>query len=270
MTRNNKRLIIILVYLGIFSLFFFLVFLFTHPKPTCNDGKKNQSEKGIDCGGPCRPCKKEMKAKDLTVLEKHIVYGGENGKIDVVIKINNPNNDYGAEYFDYDIFLEDENGNSLGKRAGHSFILPKENKYIIEQNFKSDVKPQNIRFEMKNVKWIKFSSYQSEPNLEIYNKNFYEERNGNKLTALLKNESYFDFNSIEIDIIVKDKKGEVIALGKNEMRTVHSQEQRDFTMIWPYKLQGDVADVEIRAEANVYDSNNFIKKYLPTQKFQEY
>jgi len=27
--------------------------------PTCSDGIRNQGEEGIDCGGPCKPCKKE-------------------------------------------------------------------------------------------------------------------------------------------------------------------------------------------------------------------
>ena len=27
--------------------------------PTCSDGIKNQGEEDIDCGGPCKPCKKE-------------------------------------------------------------------------------------------------------------------------------------------------------------------------------------------------------------------
>ncbi len=36
--------------------FVFLSFSISSCKKTCSDGKKNQKEEGIDCGGPCRPC----------------------------------------------------------------------------------------------------------------------------------------------------------------------------------------------------------------------
>jgi len=31
-------------------------FLSTSCKKTCDDGKKNQEEEEVDCGGPCKPC----------------------------------------------------------------------------------------------------------------------------------------------------------------------------------------------------------------------
>ncbi len=270
MTRNTKRVVIISIYVSVVTLISVLVYLIIATRPTCYDGKKNQAEKGIDCGGPCHPCEKKITAKDLEVIEKYFVYGGNKNNFDVMIKINNPNNQYGVASFNYKIQLVDQAGNVLSQKTGVNFILPEENKYIIEQNFQSNNKPNSIKFSIDNINWQKFSNYRAEPLLSIYNKNYTEEDGKNKMFGLLKNESYFDFNSIEIDIILRDSNGKPVALGKNEMRTVKSQEQRDFKIIWPYKFSGSVVDGEIRAEANVFDSNNFIKKYLPEQKFQSY
>jgi hypothetical protein len=61
---------------------------------TCNDGIKNQNEEGIDCGGPCKSCKKdnlekkqplikitngnkECKCNDNKICTKDICIGGE-------------------------------------------------------------------------------------------------------------------------------------------------------------------------------------------------
>ena len=270
MTRNIKRTTIISIYFGIFIAIATPIYFIVTARPTCTDGKKNQSEKGIDCGGPCHPCEKKIVTEDLQVIEKHFVFGGRRGVFDTVIKIDNPNSQYGVANFDYDIILVDQDGSTLSERTGRSFILPAESKYIIEQNLHTDSNPKNIKFEIKNIEWQKFSDYQAEPKLSIYNKNYTEKDGKNEVFGLLKNESYFDFNSIEIDIVLRDKNGKPIALGKNEMRTVNSQEQRDFKIIWPYKFLDNATNVEIRAEADIFNSNNFIKKYLPEKKFQSY
>ena len=45
--RSTIQLVLVIVIAG---------FLSTSCKKTCDDGKKNQKEEEIDCGGPCKPC----------------------------------------------------------------------------------------------------------------------------------------------------------------------------------------------------------------------
>ncbi|MFA6183516.1 MAG: hypothetical protein WC682_00260 [Parcubacteria group bacterium] len=268
MNRGKKRIIIICIYLLIFSIFGALIYYILEPDPTCSDGKKNQSEEDIDCGGVCTPCKREIKAKELKVNEKYFVYGSRD-QFDVMAGITNPNDKYGAVGFDYEFQLLDQSGAVLAKKEGTNFILPGESKFIIELNLYSSINPYSLKFEIKNIKWDEFLEYE-EPKLNIYEKNYSEDPEKNIVTGLLRNESYFDFNSIEIAIVLRDEGGKPVALGKNEMRTIKSQEERDFKLIWPYKFGKNVESVDIKAEANVFDSDNFIKKYLPNRKFQDY
>lgn len=266
--RDKKRLIIIGIYILIFGVFGSLVYYIIQPAPTCTDGKKNQSEVGIDCGGPCLACKKEIKAQELLVNEKYFVYGSKN-QFDVMASITNANDKYGAVKFDYEFQLVDQAGNVLEKRSGRNFILPDESKYIVELNLQSAINPYTVKFEIRNVEWDEFLGY-SEPRLSIYQKNYYEEFEKNIVSGLLRNESQFDFNFIELVMILRNEKGDPVAIGKNEMRTIKTQEERDFKLIWPYKFGDNVTSVDIKAEANVFDSDNFIKKYLPSRQFQNY
>ena len=268
MNRGKKRLIIICVYLLIFSVFGALVYYILEPDPTCSDGRKNQSEEGVDCGGVCPACKREINAKELKVDEKYFVYGNKD-QFDVMARLTNLNDKYGAVKFNYEFQLLDQSGAVLAKRDGTNFILPGENKFIIELNLSSSINPYSLKFEIKDVEWDEFLEYE-EPKLNIYGKNYSEDSEKNTVTGLLRNESYFDFNLIEISIVLRDKNGKPVALGKNEMRTIKSQEERDFKLIWPYKLGENVENVDIKAEANVFDSDNFIKKYMPNRKFQNY
>ncbi len=266
--RKTKRLFIAIVYVVFFGVVGALLYYIFEPAPTCNDGVQNQSENGIDCGGPCATCEKIINAEEIKIDEKYFVYGNKN-QFDVMASITNPNDKYGAISFNYEFQLLDQAGSVLEKRNGSSFILPDESKYIMELNLYSAINPYKINFEIKDVKWDEFLEY-AEPKLSIYQKNYYEEFEKNITSGLLRNESYFDFNSIELMIVLRDSNGKPVALGKNEMRTIKSQEERDFKLIWPYKFSESVANVDIKAEANVFDSDNFIKKYLPSRQFQDY
>lgn len=269
MKRGTKRSIIILIYLTIFSIFGLMIYQIVKPNPTCFDGKQNQAEDGIDCGGPCQSCEEAIVAKDVEVMEKYFVYGSGD-YYDVMAKIDNPNNRYGAAKLSYEFNLVDREGTSLTARKGETFILPGETKYVIELNLVSEEDPYTAEFNILDVRWEEFLDYE-EPRLSIYNKSYQQEAGKSEAFGLLKNESYFDFNSIEIDIILRDENGKPLALGKNEMRTISSQQERDFKIFWPYNFSREVKEVEVRAEADVFDPNNsYIKKYESGQQFQGY
>jgi hypothetical protein len=270
MKRSAKRGIIIFIYLIIFSLIGFFVYYIITPQSNCFDGKKNQGEKGVDCGGPCTvACEEELIVEEIEVLEKYFVHGrGDN--YDLMAKIDNPNNRYGAAKFSYRFDLVDKLGNSLGKREGISFILPGESKYVMELNLNSVESPYSASFEILNIEWEEFIGYE-EPKLGIYNKNYHEESGKSEVFGLLKNESYFDFNAIEIYIILRDENGDPVAIGTNEMNTVYSQQERDFRVFWPYNFNSEVKDVEIRAEADVFDPNNsYVKGYRTGNEVRSY
>lgn len=266
--KGKKRFVIIAIYLLIFGSLGSLGYYILAPDPTCGDNKKNQNEEGIDCGGPCAPCEKLINAQALKIDEKYFVYGNNN-QYDVMAAITNPNDKYGAVKFNYEFQLLDQAGNVLEKRNGTSFILPDESKFIIELNLHSAINPYTAKFEIRDVEWDEFLEY-DEPKLNIYGRSFFEESEKNITSGLLKNESYFDFNTIEISIVLRNSAGKPIALGRSEMRTIRAQEERDFKLIWPYKFSENVATVDIKAEADVFNSDNFIKKYLPSRQFQNY
>ena len=270
MSSGLKRFVIILTYLLIFSLVIFAGYKFFQPKPTCNDGIINQNEEQIDCGGICAPCEKEIVADNIEVIESGFVYGGANN-FDVYAKIKNPNHQYGSSSFDYAFILKDSSGNMLGQKSGKGFILPYETKYIIETNISSGQNPDKMELVISNVQWDEFSGYE-EPALGIYNKRFSDSSGGvfsGEAVGLLRNESYFDFDLIKINIILRDEQGSVVAVSTSTLNTIKSREEREFHITWPYRFDAPVRNFEAEAEADVYDADNFIQGYLTGRRFQE-
>jgi hypothetical protein len=269
--RNHKRLIIIGIYLVIFFLFGWGIYSIFKPAGTCLDGKQNQNETGIDCGGVCKACEKNYQAQNLIIKEKAFVSDSQ-GKYDVLARISNPNNQIGVSYFSYIFRLKDSQGNIIASRSGNNFILPVESKYIIETGLESNQEPKEMEFLISSPRWEEFFGYEK-PELNISSQRYDLISSGvgySEAKGLLRNNSNFDFDAIKINVVLRDESGKPIAFNRTEMRTVNAGEERDFRLLWPVHFPGSVQGVEMEAEANVFNSETFIKKYTrESQQFQE-
>ncbi|MGK2848649.1 MAG: hypothetical protein ACSLEX_01100 [Minisyncoccota bacterium] len=272
-SRTMKRSVIILTYGIFFSLLIGSVyFFFFKPTETCFDAIKNQNEQGIDCGGVCQAiCRETLIGTEMQVTELAFVPAGE-GQYDVLSQVYNPNDELGASSFMYTLALKDASGAVVGTRSGTSYILPQEKKYILEINMSTSGTPVSASLQVTEVEWTRFSGYQEKPVLNIYQKRYGPIASGSgfgEAYGLLSNESVYDFRSIRVKVILRESTGKPLAFNTTEMRTVNAHEQRDFRLVWPTAFPGTVEKVEMEVDADVYHSDNFVRQYLPTGKYQE-
>lgn len=268
--RVRKRIIVTGAYAVLILVFIGLLFLFSRPDPTCTDGKQNQNETGIDCGGSCGVCAPVQPAlRDIEIQETALVYGGPD-RYDILARLFNPNVEYGAERFDYTFTLKDEHETVLVEKHGSSFILPRESKYIFEIQLTSAVVPKKIVLAVKSPEWRRFESYQEKPVLRVYNPEYRQITAGSgfgEAKGLVVNESAFDFDRIQVKVILRDADNHAVALNATEMRTMVAAGRRDFRLVWPTAFPGDVFKMETEVEADVYRSDNFIRQYFPGVRF---
>jgi len=269
--RQIKRIIIILIYLLIFAVILTLVYLAVKPKPSCNDGKMNQEEEGVDCGGPCQLKCNPIAQLDIRVDQTGFVDSGIAGKYDIYGKITNPNSVLGSNSFQYEFKIKNSAGAVIDSKTGTSFILPGDSKYIIEGNVNLPEASSQIELSITNTNWIEKNDLYEAPQIKVVYKNYNEVVGGLgffEATGLLKNESALDFNEIKLKIILTDELGRVVALNSTEMNTVKTWENRDFKVSWPNRFPGSVANMNVQIEVNVFDSAAFVRQYFKPQKFQ--
>ncbi|QQS21314.1 MAG: hypothetical protein IPL87_02235 [Candidatus Moraniibacteriota bacterium] len=144
--RSQKKLVFGIAYALLFFGIAYLLYLPFKPPVTCSDGKKNQNETGVDCGGVCAVCIEEPVLQDIQVTEASWVVGGKGNTYDLVAKMENPNNDYGASLVPYEFVVKDAGGTVIFKQKGESFILPREEKYVIEPTLTLSGKPATVEF----------------------------------------------------------------------------------------------------------------------------
>jgi hypothetical protein len=271
--RVVKRMVIILVYITIASAIGTAFYFLFRAKPNCTDGKKNQGEENIDCGGPCPKCEILPQIENLVVSEKNIIQAGAS-KYDALVKIQNPNSLFGAANFEYSFDFFDENGQLIGKKEGASFALPAETKYIFAFNTTEEKEPQRLDFRIKTVKWQKFLEYE-EPDIPVFQKEFDLISSGSgfaELKAKIRNRSNYNFKRITTRAVLRDLQGKPVAVNETNNNDVTTNEEREIIFRWndPFSKDIDVQRIEVDAEVNVFDDENFMRKYGSPDQYESY
>lgn len=248
-----KRTIIILIYAAIIIALGLLIYFIRKPEATCFDGKQNQAEKKVDCGGPCTPCKEEIQAENLIVKSTAVVPGGNN-TYDVVAEISNPNYDAGAKNFKYTFTLKDDLENIVSVRSGSSYIFPGDTRYVAEISMTAENNSavSSVDVQIADAEW-KSVLGSAKPQIGVYSKKFGEAPIGEGYEAegIIRNESGYDLEKVDIVIILRDANNNIIGLNKTQKDSLRVKEERDFIFNWPYALEGSVQNMEVDPESNV-------------------
>ena len=269
--RIVKQLVIGLIFLLILAGIGYWIYNTAKPEPTCTDGIKNQGEEEIDCGGPCSLCEL-VHIKEIEVLWAKAIKGQGNF-YDLSAKIKNPNQNYGSGQIDYQFELYDSNNQLIAKYSDTTFILPNQTKYLLKIKAESNLMVGEAKLSFSQVEWQKPNDYQS-PSLVVQQKEYRllneQDLGFAQVRALLTNKSNFDFDKVDIDILLFDQDHQLLAINTNEIRTLLAGQERDFVTTWFNPIKGQVAFIEVEPETNIFDPDNFLSGTKERERFQEY
>lgn len=271
--RTIKRLAIIFVYLLILSsVAAGLYFLFRTP-PTCTDGKRNQGEEGVDCGGPCSKCEKIPEIENIQVLTKSLVPSGR-GKYDILAKIKNPNASFGVAKLDFSFDFFNADGTISKKISDSTFLLPAETKYVMAFNVELPERPKSFSFRIESFRWQRFVEFQ-EPDIAVFGKELdlsADEGSAVTLKAKIQNRSNFDFKKIATKAVLRNLKGLPVATNRTDNNDIRANEEREVIFNWNTALPDDIdlENIEIEPEVNVFGNENFMKRFGSSEQYQSY
>jgi hypothetical protein len=259
MTRYlRKQIIIAVVFLLIVAVITAGAYFIFRPRPeaTCSDGIKNQGEEKIDCGGPCLPCEPER--EPLKVIYQKIILTSENN-FDVVAEIKNQNSNWGTKSVGYILNIYNEQDESIASRQGFFYILPQENKYVVEPKISLNEKPKRVEFKIISTAfWQRLSGFRDLA-LRIRDKKIQAgEGLQTQVSGVITNNTNYDLGKVELVGIIFDADGEIIAAGKTEVATLLRNENRYFEINWPQSISEEIISYEIKAYTDVFSPDNFI------------
>ena len=260
-TRTQKQLIIGTIFVlilsgigyGIFDRFFLI-------ESTCFDNVQNGKEEGVDCGTLACGVVCQEPVRPLEILLEKVIEVGV-GDYDFIAQIFNPNTQYGASRIDYRI--------SEFNRSGSSYILPGQTKYLIIPALKSGQLTVNAKLLINSVNWEKLDMPANEVNFEIRREGMINTKQGSSLEGVLFNNSNYDFDSVDVSVILFNELDSVIGVNRTEIKTFLSKTERGFLVQWPLEQKG-VSRTHFEISTNLFENSNYIKSYGSQEKFQKF
>lgn len=269
--RLFKQTIIAFIFFSLVGGLVFLIFYINQPEPTCFDGIKNQNEEEIDCGGVCSPCEL-VYARDIE-LKQAMAISTEQGYYDLVALVKNPNPNYGSSRVFYSFDLYNNAGQLVGSFPGETHILPNQEKYLIKLKAAAPQKISRVEVSIEEPEWSKplrqkmSALYIKEKQYQLLSS---EEIGYSQVKAVLVNETNYSFGTVMINVLLFNNLGELIAVNSQRIHNLLSEQKREFNTIWFYQISDQVSRVEMQAEVDLFDQDNFIELKPESEKFQEY
>lgn len=268
MNRLAKQLIVAAVFAALTGGVFYGLYAIYSVKPTCTDGIQNQKEEGIDCGPVCgNLCAAAV--VPLQVQTSKLLSAGA-GSYDFIAKIFNPNGIWGTGRASYDILYQDSAGQTVQKESGSFYITPNQTRYLVRTAVQPAGNPSQASLVIKDVDWLKVNSADTQIDFTLRREQYTDKGEaGADYQAVLFNDSDFDFDRVEVNIILFDESGGIVGVNKTVINTFLSKTERFFTAQWPFAISSRTPKAQVSATTNVFENGNFIKRYGTQEEFQK-
>lgn len=243
--RTLKQISYLLFFLLVFLAVGYVLYLFFKVGPTCFDGKKNQGEEGVDCGGPCVKICLPEDFKEIQISNVQFLNLGN--KTILLAKILNPNSSIAAWRFNYEFTLLGTNDLILKKITGQSFIYAGEIKYlnaILNENL-SNI--NQVKLEISNPLWIK-SEYFLRPKINLLTKEVLNQNGIIYVNGKIINNDFVNFLNIKI-LVNFYKQNKWIGSSETMISQLKPSEILPFKVLFPQDIKLNDLETEILIEA---------------------
>jgi len=205
------------------------LFSLLYEPPTCIDGKQNQDELGVDCGGSCDLlC--NFQVTELSVLWSD-AFHVEGDVYDLVAFIENKNPDAGITYLYYTIKAYDRFGEVSLERKGVTYANALEEFVLFEPDAKFPEKPARVDVEFNELKWQR--TIPNREQVTVKDKRLIDHDISPKLIATLENNSPDVKRDIEAIALVYDELGKVVAVSSTYLNTLGKNTKEEVFFTWP-------------------------------------
>ena len=226
-------------------IFLIIIFVFLNKTPTCFDGKQNQGEAGIDCGGPCQIlCRAEY-------TDPVVIWGPRwskvlsSGTYNFLTYIQNPNIGAGAYNVPYNMKVYDREDVLLYQKNGFTYIPPNNNFVIFEDNINlHDKVPFRTRIEFfTGAIWQKMES--QELSITAVSKQLADVNTKPRLFVTLKNSTLKPIENIEAVAILYDENNNAIAFSRTKVDYIDKDSLENIVFTWPEPLGQAIVRIDV-------------------------
>ena len=249
MDYRTKRQFIALSILALILAGAGLLFFRGISEATCADGRRNQTEEGVDCGGSCTPCELKNR-KPIEVLWARAV-PSRSGVVDAAAEIRNPNVRVGARRMQYEFRLFDAADAVLATRKGEGYVYPGETVHFVEFGIPVADAVRRIDFVIGEADWAVIDAVR--PDVVAGNREYrITDVRGflqSEVATIVQNRSLDRVRMLTVTVLVLDAQENLIALNARELDELVSGASAPVTFRWPQTIAQSVGAMLVEARS---------------------
>lgn len=223
------------LYGGSFLLIFFLItagifWKVVYRTPTCDDGRKNGDEKGIDCGGNCKNICTADTLSPIVIWSKIFNISGD--VYTAVSFVENPNINSKNPKANYQFDIYDSDNKLILSKQGETSI-PKGKKFAV---FETGIVLKGVKPKSTDFKFLSLSNWQKdtelEPEVVLKYGTLISTSTTPKIIGTITSNSLKTIPEIELDVFVLDSKENVVAASRSFVDNLLPKQTQDFVFTW--------------------------------------
>jgi len=228
----------------------------TKVAPTCSDKKQNQSEVGVDCGGPCTfYCVNELVEPKVRWVRTFEI---RPGVVHAVAYIEHTYPTAAARNITYSFKLYDENNTLITDRVGSTYLGTMGRTAIVETLIKTgNVKPAIVRFSITPpIPWEKIPLAYSQVVIKTDRTLLEPLTDSTRLTATVENTSRISFRDTDVVAILYDTDDNVVTSSQALVQSLPGMSSQTISFTWPFAIPVPIVRIEIIPRLNPFTSTS--------------
>lgn len=241
---------------GLVGFFAIIALIILYPiltKPaTCTDGKRNNGEAGVDCGGACqRICNAD--ASEPIIIWKR-AFPVSNSNYNLVALVENRNKDAAVAQASYEFRIYDANNLLIGRREGTTFIPANQQFAVFEPRFDAGLgEVKSVLFEFTSpFVWIKKPPTIQTLPIFIDNAIYGEDKTSPTLTARITNDSVYDLPEFDVITILYGEDRNAINASKTHKDGLATNKNTPILFTWPLPFTQEPVTQDILLQINPF------------------
>lgn len=192
---------------------------------------------------------------------------------DFLAEIKNPNFDFGAADVFYELSLFEGAGGPTATKTGSMSLLPGQSRFEIISPIRTGAEISRAEFKITSVTWERLKEFIPQNIFSVKNQKYSLLPQGqgfSRLSGTLFNNSNFDFDRVDVFVVLYGRDASVLAVNKTDARTMLAKTERFFEVKWPASFKGEVSRIEISIHTDIFKNSNFLKEHGTEERFQNF
>ncbi len=244
---STRRTLILTSIFGVIAVLLAVVLIATlYETPSCNDGKKNQDESGVDCGAACEKVCTVGTLPPVVQFVRDVP--GPGGRVDVIAYVENKNGDSAARDISYTIELFGESHEVLATKTGTVDLPPSSEVPLYIQNVYAggqSVSEVFMTFDENANSWFRYVD--TRPVVRIEDVQTTGTEREPKVTSVVKNGTAYPLKNVRVVATVFNEENNAIAASQTILGVLPAEGSAVATFTWSAPFIGTAARIDVRS-----------------------